>query len=111
MGRGDKRLHRRETEQINKILKILRIGALRRPGKSVVAADKYANASTMHLTAGFDGVLEFALDRMVSGVPGLMPYSPALRAVFMSQASPGATKCLSLAASSMSSASSSAKEA
>src|SRR5271154_6406785 len=47
--RGDKRLHWREAEQVDKILEILRVGALRRPGEPVVPADQYANAAAMHL--------------------------------------------------------------
>ena len=61
LGGGEDRLHRREAEQVDEGLEVLGVGALRRPGEAVVAADQDPDAAPVHLLAGLDGVLEFAL--------------------------------------------------
>src|SRR6202012_6223458 len=42
-------------------LEVVGVGALRRPGEAVVAARQDADAAAMHLAAGLDRMLEFAL--------------------------------------------------
>ena len=53
-GRGEDRLHRREAEHVDEGLEVLGVGALRRPGEAVVAADQHADAAPVHLRHGLD---------------------------------------------------------
>ena len=60
-GRGQDRLHRREAEHFDEGLEVLGVGALRRPGEAVVAADADADAAPVHLLHGLDAHFELAL--------------------------------------------------
>ena len=59
-GCGLQRFHRREAEHVNECLDVLCVGALRRPGKAVVAANADAYSAAVHFLHGLDAHFELA---------------------------------------------------
>src|SRR5687767_5479897 len=51
-GGRENRLHRRKAEEIDEILQIFGVGAVRRPGETVISARQNANAARLHFLDG-----------------------------------------------------------